>query len=89
MEAESLQKTALVLSGGGARGAFEAGVIRELSKRKTFDIVCGTSIGAINAALTAQQAFDALDRLWSTISTVNIVPFIDVVNRADAFVDDF
>lgn len=85
----STNKTALVLSGGGARGAFEAGVIKRLSQSKTFDIVCGTSIGAINAALTAQQAFDELEELWTTIPTANIIRYIDVVNRLNAFVDDF
>ncbi len=81
-------KTAIVLSGGGARGAFEAGVLKQLSQTKKFDIVCGTSIGAINAALTAQQSFDELEQLWSTISTLNIVRFVDVVNRVNSFVDD-
>ena len=59
-------KRALVFSGGGARGAYEAGVVRylveELPRRlgrpPTFDILCGTSVGAIHAcymAGTAQQ----------------------------------
>lgn len=53
--------TALVLSGGGARGAYEAGVIRylrdELPPRVRahlrFEIFCGTSVGAINSCLLA------------------------------------
>jgi NTE family protein len=81
-------KTAIVLSGGGARGAFEAGALRSLSKHKTFDIVCGTSIGAINAAFAAQLAFEELEQLWATISNQKIVRFIDTVNRLDAFVND-
>jgi NTE family protein len=59
-------KTALVLSGGGARGAYEVGVIRylrhELPARlgfmPRFDILCGTSVGAINAAFLAAYADD-------------------------------
>jgi NTE family protein len=55
---------ALVLQGGGALGAYEVGVIKRLSKklqetdkkkgtdsRCLFDIVAGTSIGAMNAAV--------------------------------------
>ena len=50
-------KRAIVLSGGGARGAYEAGVLRflldEFPRRSglspDFDIVCGTSVGAIHA----------------------------------------
>lgn len=53
--------TALVLSGGGARGAYEAGVIRylrdELPPRVRahlrFEIYCGTSVGAINSCCLA------------------------------------
>ena len=55
---------ALVLAGGGARGAYEVGVLRyvleELPKRLGRDapirIVCGTSVGAINACLLAAYA---------------------------------
>src|SRR5262245_62005415 len=53
--------TALVLSGGGARGAYEAGVLRyirdELPLRirphVRFEILCGTSVGAINCCYLA------------------------------------
>ena len=44
----------LVLEGGGAKGAYEAGAIKALQKKKIyFDGVSGTSIGAINAAFYA------------------------------------
>ena len=57
-------KVAIVLSGGGARGAYEAGVlrfIREILPRRLgfvprFDILCGTSAGAINATFLAATA---------------------------------
>jgi CRP/FNR family cyclic AMP-dependent transcriptional regulator len=57
-------RRALVLSGGGARGAYEAGVVSALFEREQFEIVCGTSIGAINAAVAAQGATDQLRPLW-------------------------
>ena len=57
-------KRAIVLSGGGARGAYEAGVLRfllqEFPKRSglpvNFDIVSGTSVGAIHACFLAATA---------------------------------
>ena len=57
-------KRAVVLSGGGARGAYEAGVIHylldELPKRLghpiSFDILCGTSVGAVHACFLAATA---------------------------------
>ena len=52
---------ALVLPGGGARGAYEAGalsVLLPLLKQRGEEpaILCGTSVGAINAALLASLA---------------------------------
>lgn len=55
--------TALVLSGGGARGAYQAGVIRQLLKMGiSFDLLVGSSIGALNAALLAEFIYNKLDR---------------------------
>lgn len=57
-------RRALIFSGGGARGAYEAGVVRylveELPRRlghaPTFDILCGSSVGAIHACFMAATA---------------------------------
>jgi NTE family protein len=69
-------RTALILTGGGARAAYQAGVllaIRELLPDSTvnpFPIVCGTSAGAINAATLAchadnfRGAVEALADVW-------------------------
>src|SRR6185436_11598774 len=54
-------RVGLVLSGGGSRGAYEAGIIqylredlpRRLGRQVPIDIVTGTSVGAINAAFVA------------------------------------
>ncbi len=48
-------ETAIVLQGGGALGAYEAGVVRRLAEEKWFPpgVIAGVSIGAINAALVA------------------------------------
>jgi len=65
-----MEKTALVLGGGGSRGAYEVGVwkaLRELGEN--FDIVTGTSVGALNGAVAVQGDLDKAVELWSTIST--------------------
>jgi NTE family protein len=55
-------KTALVLPGGGARGAFQVGVLKaiaEIVPRGTinpFGIISGTSAGAINSVVLAAKA---------------------------------
>lgn len=58
-------KRALVLSGGGGKGAYQLGVWKALRKLKiNFDIVTGTSIGALNGALIAQNDYFSLWYLW-------------------------
>jgi len=55
----SKSKAGLVLTGGGARAAFQVGVLKAVkellpsSDRNPFPILCGTSAGAINAATLA------------------------------------
>ncbi len=55
-------KIALILSGGGARAAYQAGVLAAIMRMlppdapSPFRIICGTSAGAINAALLASHA---------------------------------
>ena len=64
------KKTALVLSGGGSRGAYEAGAWQALVELgKKIDIVTGTSVGAINGAMVAQGDLDNTLRLWKEIET--------------------
>ncbi len=58
---------ALVLAGGGAKGAYEIGVWRALRKMHiNVDIVTGTSIGAINGAMVVQGNYYKALRLWLT-----------------------
>lgn len=63
-------KTALVLSGGGSRGAYEAGVWQALTELgKDIDMVYGTSVGAINGAMVAQGDLEQTVNLWREIET--------------------
>jgi predicted acylesterase/phospholipase RssA len=68
---------ALVLSGGGARGAYEAGIVNALaavghvgdgSALAPYEIVCGTSIGALNGWFVATGQYTTLHDLWYGIS---------------------
>jgi len=63
-------KTALVLAGGGTKGAYQNGIITALREigRDDWNIVTGTSVGALNAALVVQKDFDALQRLYDSLS---------------------
>ncbi len=68
-------KKALVLSGGGTRGSYQNGVMRALCRirKNRFDIITGTSIGALNGALAVQEDYRAMDDLWHNLSQDQIV----------------
>lgn len=55
-----MPRRALVLSGGGAKGSFQIGALEELilNKGLDFEILCGVSVGALNASFLAQAPFD-------------------------------
>lgn len=63
-------KIALVLSGGGARGAFQCGAEKYAREEKGYkwDIIAGVSVGALNASMLAMEKFDRLFEIWNTIS---------------------
>jgi NTE family protein len=72
-------KRALVLSGGGARGAYHVGVLEALvahgwmADGKGPDIIAGTSIGAINAAAIASgRTIAELKRRWLGMHTEDV-----------------
>jgi NTE family protein len=74
-------RRALVLSGGGSKGAFEVGVLQRLmgDEQLDYDLLCGTSVGAINAAYLAQtplgqprEAAAKLRALWDTVTTEKV-----------------
>lgn len=60
---------ALVLSGGGSKGSYQIGVWKALKKlRIKFDIVTGTSVGALNGALITQKSYFRAIKLWKKIN---------------------
>jgi NTE family protein len=60
---------ALVLSGGGAKGAWEAGAAAALIEAGVpVRLVAGSSAGALNAAMLADGRLDQLQALWRSLS---------------------
>ena len=67
-------KLGIALAGGGSKGAYEMGVwqaLRELDV--SYDIVTGTSIGAVNGALMVQGDYEQALELWQTIGAEDIM----------------
>jgi NTE family protein len=78
---------ALAMGGGGARAAYQVGILRHVAERfpgLSIPILTGVSAGAINTAFIANHpeglapAVDELDRLWRGLST-------DQVFESDSF----
>lgn len=78
-----MARIALYLAGGGARGAYQAGVLKAIShilgvKTIPFTMVTGVSVGSINAAILAQHAdnfplaIERLETLWLNIHCEHI-----------------
>jgi NTE family protein len=78
-------RTALVLSGGGARGAYQVGVLHGLvqlgligSRPSPFDVLVGSSAGAINVGMLAAYAdelaagVERLVQVWSAITPQSV-----------------
>lgn len=63
-------KTALILSGGGAKGAFECGAEKYAREVKGYhwDIIAGVSVGALNGAMLAMKKYERLYQIWNTVS---------------------
>jgi len=72
---------ALVMTGGGARGAYQGGLVAGIAARSgitdgqlltPYGLVCGTSIGALNAWFVATGQYTALRQAWHTVAAADI-----------------
>jgi len=68
------KKTALILSGGGAKGAFQCGAEKYAREVKgyTWDTIYGVSVGALNATMLAMEKWERLWEVWNTISSAQV-----------------
>ena len=90
-------KRALVLSGAGARGAYEAGALKWLFKDidangPPYDLICGTSAGAINtvfAACASSTLIAQVGQMWLDMPQANVLQLVPpaqhAVNAGEAF----
>ena len=64
-----MKKRALVLSGGGTKGIYQAGAIEALKDLGLydFDMIIGTSVGALNAMFLVQDEFDKMLDMYEHI----------------------
>ncbi|MCF8466405.1 MAG: patatin-like phospholipase family protein [Sneathiella sp.] len=84
MNNNGIPRYAIVLTGGGARGAYQVGVLKALSqlsskKEVRFPVITGVSVGAINAAALAshfddfKQAAEQIENFWRRLHTNDVI----------------
>lgn len=87
-------KIGLCLSGGGAKGSYQAGVVKALYDRgiKQFTAISGTSIGAVNGYYLFTENVENLEKMWINIQKTsendvkivnNTVDNSEVINQLD------
>ena len=66
---------ALVISGGGSKGAFAVGAVRHMVEQLglTFDLVAGTSTGALISPLVVADELALLERVYTSVKTSDIL----------------
>lgn len=79
-----MAKTALVVSGGGSKGAFAVGVVKYLAENRPdiqFDTLCGTSTGSLIVPMAALGEIGVLETIYTTQTTADVVITGNILNR--------
>jgi len=79
-----MPKRALVISGGGCKGAFAVGVLKNLAANFpeiSFDVFVGTSTGSLIVPFAALNRIDLLEKLYTTITTDQVVTKGNIIAR--------
>ena len=75
---------AVVLSGGGAKGAYQIGVWRALRKLNIkYDIITGTSVGALNGAMMVTGDYKRAYKIWKNLNYDKILDNSNFNNEHD------
>ncbi|MDY0024310.1 MAG: patatin-like phospholipase family protein [Candidatus Izemoplasmatales bacterium] len=90
-----MRKLGICLTGGGARGAYQAGALKaldELGILKNVKAISGTSIGSVNASLLACKSVDEIKDLWFNYPMDNFNKDVSIFKtlreKRDKVVDD-
>ncbi|MBR2812034.1 MAG: patatin-like phospholipase family protein [Solobacterium sp.] len=70
-----MKKKALVLAGGGTKGIYQLGVIDAMRQyhQDDWNIITGTSVGALNAMMLVQKDYDAMEDMYENLKAEQII----------------
>ncbi|SMO33432.1 patatin-like phospholipase family protein [Fodinibius sediminis] len=84
---DSTKKIALVLSGGGAKGAFQVGALDTFYNHGyEFDLLSGVSVGALNGSMIATRQFEQLQELWDALQKSDVLRTRSITDVIQQFV---
>ena len=64
----------IALEGGGSKGSFHVGALKALAELGVdYQMVAGTSIGAINAAILISEGLESLEAIWRTVEMEDMI----------------
>lgn len=92
-------KKALVLAGGGTRGIYQAGAIEALRElgEADYNLITGTSVGALNAVMLVQHDFDSMIEMYENIAPDQFIrgfvpsdmSIANLIRERDEFIPSF
>ncbi|MGM0460712.1 MAG: patatin-like phospholipase family protein [Bacteroidota bacterium] len=81
-----MAKRVLIMSGGGSKGAFQAGVIEQLSKQGWKpDAVAGISVGALNGVMVATGKAGELVSIWKDLREEQVLKRRRIDRKAKSY----
>lgn len=81
-----MAKRVLIMSGGGAKGAFQAGVIEQLNKKGWEpDAVAGISVGALNGVMVATGQSKKLVKIWQDLREEQVLKRRRIDRKAKSY----
>ena len=80
----------IALEGGGAKGSYHVGALKALKELGIdYQVITGTSIGAVNGSIIASGNIELLEQLWLSMSVKDMIKVDESLNLKDFISETF